>query len=75
MHDQETPEYKPMSDLYRPNHKHVNQTKVLLDDEFEELLRCAARIHRTPKSVLAREVLKSWLLDLAGNFKSDSHAA
>ncbi|AJE21477.1 hypothetical protein [Azotobacter chroococcum] len=67
--------YKPMGDLARPNHKHVNQTKVLLDDEFEDLLRCAARIHRTPKAVLAREVLKSWLLSLASDSKSDSHAA
>lgn len=64
-----------MSDLDRPNHKHVNQTKVLLDDEFEELLRCAARIHRTRKSVLAREVLKSWLLDVVGDCNRDTHAA
>lgn len=59
----------------RLNYKHVNQTKVLLDDEFEELLRCAAKIHRTPKAVLAREVLKSWLADVVGDFKRDSNAA
>ncbi|WP_442108716.1 hypothetical protein [Pseudomonas sp. NUPR-001] len=64
-----------MSDLSRPNHKHTNQTKVLLDDEFEELLRCAARVQRTPKAVLAREVLKSWLLDAVGNSTRDSRAA
>lgn len=64
-----------MSDLSRPNHKHVNQTKVLLDDEYEELLRCAARIHRTRKSVLARDVLKSWLLDVVGNSIRDDRAA
>ncbi|MGJ3438629.1 hypothetical protein AAZU54_01370 [Pseudomonas sp. Je.1.5.c] len=64
-----------MSDLSRPNHKHVNQTKVLLDDEFEELLRCAARIHRTRKAVLARDVLKSWLLDVVGNSIRDDRAA
>jgi len=64
-----------MSDDTRPNYKHVNQTKVLLDDEFEDLLRCAAKIHRTKKSVLAREVLKAWLIDVVGDVKRDSHAA
>lgn len=67
--------YKPLGNMSRPSHKHKNQTKVLLDDEFEDLLRCVARIHNTPKSVLAREVLKSWLLSLASDSKSDSHAA
>ncbi|WP_394543698.1 hypothetical protein [Azorhizophilus paspali] len=70
-----TDRYKSLGDLSRPNHKHVNQTKVLLDDEFEDLLRSAARVHRTPKAVLAREVLKSWLLSLASDSKSDSRAA
>lgn len=64
-----------MSDLSRPNHKHINQTKVLLDDEFEDLLRCAARIHRTPKAVLAREILKSWLHESVADFKRDTTAA
>jgi hypothetical protein len=60
-----------------PSHspKHMNQLKVLLDDEFEDLLRCAARIHRTKKSVLAREILKSWLLDLAADSKPDRRQA
>lgn len=66
--------YKSLGDMNKPNHKHVNQTKVLLDDEFEDLLRSAARIHRTPKAVLAREVLKSWLLGLVDS-KTDSQAA
>lgn len=64
-----------MSDLSRQNHKHVNQIKVLLDDEYEDLLRCAARIHRTPKAVLAREVLKSWLRDVVADSKADTHVA
>lgn len=59
----------------RPNHKHTNQIKVLLDEEFEELLTCAAKIHRTKKSVLAREVLKSWLLDVVADSKRDSRVA
>jgi hypothetical protein len=60
-----------MSDTSRPNHKHVNQTKVLLDDEFEGLLQFAAKIHRTKKSVLAREVLKSWLISVVEDDKRD----
>lgn len=64
-----------MNDEPRHGHKHINQIKVLLDDEFEDLVRCAAKIHRTPKSVLAREVLKSWLIDVVGDVKRDSHAA
>ena len=59
----------------RLNHKHVNQTKLLLDDEFEQWLQCAARIHRTPKAVLAREILKSWLLESVDDFKRDSRVA
>lgn len=64
-----------MTEEPRPNHKHVNQTKVLLDDEFEQWLQCAARIHRCKKSVLAREILKSWLLESVVDFKRDSHVA
>ena len=51
------------------------QTKVLLDDEFEQWLQCAARIHRTPKAVLAREILMSWLLESVDDFKRDSRVA
>lgn len=64
-----------MSDLSRPNHKHINQTKVLLDDEYDEWLQSAARIHRTPKAVLAREILKSWLHESVADFKRDTNAA
>lgn len=64
-----------MSEEPRPNEKHVNQLKVLLDDEYEGLLIYAAKIHGTKKGVLAREVLKSWLLDLVGNSIRDDRAA
>jgi hypothetical protein len=59
----------------RLNEKHVNQIKVLLDDKYEGLLDYAAQIHGTKKSVLAREVLKSWLLDLVGKSIRDDRAA
>ncbi len=59
----------------RPNRKHINQIKVRLDDEFEDLLTCAAKIHGTSKSALAREVLKSWLGDVVANSKADSRVA
>jgi len=64
-----------MTEEPRQSPKHMNQLKVLLDDEFEELLSCAAKIHGTKKAVLAREVLKSWLLDVVGNSIRDSRAA
>ena len=64
-----------MPEVPRLNHKHVNQIKVLLDDEYEGLLGYAAQIHGTKKAVLAREVLKSWLLDLVGNSSRDDRAA
>jgi len=64
-----------MADEPRKNQKNVNQIKVLLDEEFEELLNCAAQIHGTKKAVLAREVLKSWLLDLVGKSIRDDRAA
>ena len=64
-----------MADEPRKNQKHVNQIKVLLDEEFEDLLICAAQIHGTKKAVLAREVLKSWLLDLVGHSIRDDRAA
>jgi hypothetical protein len=55
--------------------KNINQIKVLLDDKYEGLLDYAAQIHGTKKSVLAREVLKSWLLDLVGKSIRDDRAA
>ena len=64
-----------MSDLTRPSKKNINQMKVLLDDEFDGLLSCAAQIHGTKKAVLAREALKSWLLDVVGNSIRDDRAA
>lgn len=65
-----------MSDAPRPSRKHINQIKVRLDDEFEDLLTCAAKIHGTSKSALAREVLKSWLGDVVvANSKADSRVA
>lgn len=64
-----------MADEPRKNQKNVNQIKVLLDEEFEDLLACAALIHGTKKAVLAREVLKSWLLDLVGKSIRDDRAA
>jgi hypothetical protein len=64
-----------MADEPRKNKKHVNQLKVLLDDEYEGLLDYAAQIHRTKKGVLAREVLKSWLHDLVGKSIRDDRAA
>lgn len=57
----------------RLNRKHVHQTKVLLNEEFDRWLESAARIHGTPKAVMAREILKSWLLETVGDFKRDSH--
>lgn len=64
-----------MSDPTRPSEKNINQIKVLLDDKFEGLLDYAAQIHGTKKAVLAREVLKSWLLDVVGNSIRDDRAA
>jgi hypothetical protein len=64
-----------MSDLSRPSEKNINQMKVLLDDKYDGLLEYAAQIHGTKKAVLAREVLKSWLLDLVGNSIRDDRAA
>jgi len=64
-----------MSDLSRPSEKNINQMKVLLDDKFDGLLNYAAQIHGTKKAVLAREVLKSWLLDVVGNSIRDDRAA
>lgn len=64
-----------MADELRLNEKHVNQMKVLLDDKFDGLLEYAAQIHGTKKAVLAREVLKSWLLDVVGNSIRDDRAA
>jgi hypothetical protein len=64
-----------MSDLTRPSEKNINQMKVLLDDKFDGLLSYAAQIHGTKKAVLAREVLKSWLLDVVGNSIRDDRAA
>jgi hypothetical protein len=64
-----------MADEPRKNKKHVNQLKVLLDDEFDGLLDYAAQIHGTKKGVLAREVLKSWLHDLVGKSIRDDRAA
>lgn len=64
-----------MSDLTRPSEKNINQMKVLLDDKFDGLLMYAAQIHGTKKAVLAREVLKSWLLDVVGNSIRDDRAA
>lgn len=64
-----------MSDLTRPSEKNINQMKVLLDDKYDGLLDYAAQIHGTKKAVLAREVLKSWLLDLVGNSIRDDRAA
>lgn len=64
-----------MSDLSRPSEKNINQMKVLLDDKYDGLLNYAAQIHGTKKAVLAREVLKSWLLDLVGNSIRDDRAA
>ncbi|WP_330508321.1 hypothetical protein V1687_18225 [Pseudomonas putida] len=64
-----------MSDLIRPSEKNINQMKVLLDDKFDGLLEYAAQIHGTKKAVLAREVLKSWLLDVVGNSIRDDRAA
>ncbi|MEB5935530.1 hypothetical protein MXL15_25415 [Pseudomonas mosselii] len=64
-----------MSDLSRPSEKNINQMKVLLDDKFDGLLEYAAQIHGTKKAVLAREVLKSWLLDVVGNSIRDDRAA
>ncbi|WP_207877482.1 MULTISPECIES: hypothetical protein [unclassified Pseudomonas] len=64
-----------MSDLTRPSEKNINQMKVLLDDKFDGLLEYAAQIHGTKKAVLAREVLKSWLLDVVGNSIRDDRAA
>ena len=60
----------------RPNRKNINQIKVRLDDEYEDLLTCAAKIHGTSKSAYAREVLKSWLADVVvANSKTDSRVA
>ena len=60
----------------RSNRKHINQIKVRLDEEFEDLLTCAAKIHGTSKSALAREVLKSWLADVVvANSKADRRVA
>ncbi|MGE8045172.1 hypothetical protein ACQKO6_13285 [Pseudomonas monteilii] len=64
-----------MSDLSRPSEKNINQMKVLLDDKYDGLLEYAAQIHGTKKAVLAREVLKSWLLDLVGNSIRDDRVA
>lgn len=64
-----------MSDLSRPSEKNINQMKVLLDDKYDGFLEYAAQIHGTKKAVLAREVLKSWLLDLVGNSIRDDRAA
>lgn len=41
------------------SHKHTKETKVRLDDEYEQYLVSLAKIHRTQKAVLAREILKS----------------
>lgn len=64
-----------MTHLNRPSTKHINETKIRLDDEYDEALTSLAKIHRTPKSVLAREALKSWISSIRGEIKRTTHSA
>ncbi|OOG85729.1 MULTISPECIES: hypothetical protein [Pseudomonas] len=40
-------------------HLNHNETKVRLNDEYDEYLRSLAKIHGTQKAVIAREILKA----------------
>ncbi|NVZ22661.1 hypothetical protein HX794_23740 [Pseudomonas costantinii] len=42
-----------------PEHLNRNETKVRLNDEYDNYLRSLASIHGTQKGVLAREILKA----------------
>jgi hypothetical protein len=59
----------------RPNRKNVNQSKVLLDDEYEGAFVYLAMVHRTKKSVLMREALQAYIDDLRAELKRNSSAA
>lgn len=64
-----------MPEELRPNRKNTNQSKVLLDDEYEGAFIYLARVHRTKKSVLMREALKAYIDDLRAELKRNSSAA
>jgi len=65
----------PRTDDPRPNRKNVNQSKVLLDDEYEGAFVYLAMVHRTKKSVLMREALQAYIDDLRAELKRNSSAA
>ncbi|MBF8642294.1 MULTISPECIES: hypothetical protein [Pseudomonas] len=56
-------------------HKHTNETKVRLDDEYEDALIAIAKIQKTQKAVLAREALKSWIDSMRDQFKTNNDVA
>ncbi|AIR90498.1 hypothetical protein [Pseudomonas cremoricolorata] len=43
------------------SHLHDQITRVRLDQDTDDLLRCLAKFHRTQKAVLARELLEASL--------------
>lgn len=58
-----------------PKHKKTKETKVRLDDEFDSFLTSMARIHRTQKAVLAREILEAAMLRMREELTGQQHTA
>lgn len=55
-----------------PKHLHDHITKVRLDEETDDLLKCLARFHRTQPAVLARELLEEKLAEMLQGLKGSN---
>lgn len=58
-----------------PKHLKDKETKVRLDEEFDSFLSSLARIHRTQKAVLAREILEAAMLRMREELTADERTA
>ncbi|WP_313052918.1 hypothetical protein [Pantoea piersonii] len=58
-----------------PKHLKDKETKVRLDEEFDTFLSSLARIHRTQKAVLAREILEAAMLRMREELTADERTA
>ena len=58
-----------------PKHLKDKETKVRLDEEFDTFLASLARIHRTQKAVLAREILEAAMLRMREELTGDERMA